>query len=416
MRSGRSLFSREYGFELAGFERAIIQKKDVGFVVKVDHESRYFRLAPSPFLNHYKTLYVVEKGVDIPPKGAFIRVSKYEEKQFMSGREVIKVKVVRGWEFADFSSFLKEKPVFDFDDLWIILGKTFKKPRDDILSSIAIYLASSPPYDILRGGLVGLVVARKQTWYAYKRIFDYVIPREFQRETAPYYYGYQYNKVDPYQEPLKPYEVCMDYVNPPEPMYFHIPQPLVNIETNPVSEFDDLFKDYGGGLAGYMLHYLHLQPKVENQEVLDKRIEEIMLEIKRVDGDIVLPPDFTFLERIAKAVARLKLREKVKKEDLDFVENIWLDCYKESLQLCKKPIPLAKYYSLGRDEKIIYALVKDLAVNDKVEKRVIVEEGVKLFGDEFYIEKLLERLIRKGYLYQPRYGVIKIVDCSQIIL
>jgi len=412
----RSLFDREYGFELAGFEREIIREKDVGFVVKVDRRCRYFRLAPSPFLKPYDTLYVVDRGVEIPPAGAFIRVCKYEKKYYASDKDVVRVKLVRGWEFADFSQFLKSRPVFDFDDAWFILSQMFKKPREELISSIAIYLASSPPYDILRGGLVGIVIARKQNWAAYKRLFDYIIPREFQKKKSPFYYGYQYNQVDPYQIPEDPHEVCMDYVNPSEPTYFHVPQPLKNVEMNPVKEFEGLFKDYGGGIAGYMLHYLHLQPKIVNSDIVDKRIEEIILEIRRVDSDIVLPPDFTFLERIAKAVARLKLREKVKKEDLDFVSDVWLECYKEALRLCKKSIPLAKYYSLGKDSRIIYTLIKDLAVNDRVEKKVIMEEGVKLFGDEYYVEKLLEKLIREGYIYMPKYGVLEIVDRAQMLL
>ena len=393
-RSARSVFSREYGFELAGFERAILRKKDVGFVVRVDRRSRYFKLAPSPFLPQYKTVYVVEKGVDIPPKGAFIRVRRYERRQFVNGKEIIEVKVVKDWEHQDVKPFLKEKPTFDFDDLQMFLSSMFKKPRESILSSISVFLASSPPYDIFKGGLKGVVVAKGNKWTAYRKIFDYLIPKEFQRESEHYYYGYQYKEVDPYAEPLKPFEICMDYVNPVEPIYFHIPQPLVNVETNPVSKFVDLFKDYGGGIVGYMIHYLHLQPKIENPKVLESRMEEIVSEIKRVDADLVLPPDFTFLDRIAKAVARLKLRETVKKEDIDYVEDVWLECYKETLPIVsRKGIPLSKYFNLRKDERIIYGLIKDLAVNGYVERKVVIEEAKLLgdrFRDEFYVERLLK--------------------------
>jgi len=415
----RSLFNREYGFELAGFERAIIREEDVGFVAKVDRRYRYFRLSPSPFLKCYDTLYIVERGIDLPHKGAFIKVTKYDEKYVRSGKDLIKVKVVREWKFADFSNYLNEKPIFNFDDLWMFLRQMFRSARnidlESILSSIAVYLGSSPPHDVLRGGLLGIAIVRKANWPAFKRVFDYLIPKEFQKEKAPYYYGYQYKFVDPYLEPIDPNEVCIDYINPPEPTYFHIPQPIVNVDTNPVNKFESLFKDYGGGIAGYMLHYLHLQPKIENYQALNKMMDEITQELRRVDGDVVLPPDFTFLERISKAIARLNLRERVKKDDIDFMGTVWLECYKESLKLCKKSLPLSKYYSLGKDERVIYTLIKDLATNDRVEKRVIVEEGAKIFGDEFYVERLLENLIKKGYLYEPKIGVLEIVDRSQIL-
>ena len=409
----RTLSDREYGFELAGFEREIIKQEDVGFVVNVNRQYRYFRLAPSPFLKPYDTLYVVDLGLDVPPKGAFIRIRKFEKRNLVRGKEFVSVNLVKDWEFADFKPFLRSKPVFDVNDLWCMLKSMFKKPREELVSSIAIYLASSPPYDLLKGGLRGILIANKQNWTAYKRIFQYLIPGEFQRRDSPYYYGYQYGKVDPYSEPDNSHEVCIDYVNPKEPTYFHVPQPLGNVDTKPVKDFEDLFKDYSGGIAGYMLHYLHLQPKINNPELVNKRIEEIVLEIKRASADSKLPPDFTFLERIAKAVARLNLRETVKKDDLDFVTDVWLECYKTALRFCRVSVPLAKYYSLGKDAKIVYTLIKDLAVNDKVERRVVVEEGTKLFGDSFYVERIIEKLVERGFVYIPCPGVIGVVDSSR---
>jgi len=392
-----------WGYELAEFEKELIfRRENTGFVTDLKFvkglNTYTFRLAPSPFLEPKKNeLFVLDVGAPVPKEDELIEVEVTRvEKVFKRGKHFL-VKLVSDWKKLDVKEILGRRPIITYEDfLEIVIPMPFKKLEDHQKVAIAVYFASTPPLGVYKGGILGIAMMREQTWYAYRRLLS-LIPREFKSSKSKYYYSHYLGKVERLNlQRMRPQEISVDYINPTEPTYFHIPQALLNCETKRVSSFERYLKEARGAITAYMLQYLCTKPTLPRERYTVKKLEEVITDVK-LFRKLVIPPDMSFVQRVPVAIARLQLRDKPKKEDMEETFSVWLDNYEEMLRHVSQPYDFKEYYKLTEDERKLYNLMVDLSENDLVKRSVLFSAATKIF-DRITLDHLLSELHRKGFI------------------
>ncbi|RLI81670.1 hypothetical protein DRP04_05630 [Archaeoglobales archaeon] len=406
---------RIWGYELAEIEKELIfEKENTGYVRWEDRKHGIACLDPSPFLKTTKFEYYVFQ-CEYPKEGMLIeaeidQVREILDKDKEGVMRRFQVKFVTGWrELNPFEIIRHKKPLISRDELRYALLSPFTRKDNAIADSIAVYLASSPPFANRKGGIIaGCLIRNKRIWRTFTKILS-VIPPQFRSIRSRYYYDFKYGEPTNLNvEKMAPAEINLDYVNP-ENIHIHVPQPLVDVDVKPVREFEPWLKEVRPLVRALILQMVLLNPKI------DKMAERALLdEIYEIhdnllaNGTAPFKPDLTSIQRIVTSLSRLEMCQEVTPRKVTEAAEFWLKAYEESLKITSRIIDLRGFFKLDEKSRKLYMIIRD--IGSEVSEAEIYREATKRKMNEFDVELALEELRIKGFIIQLPSGKYAIVE------
>jgi len=404
-----------WGYELAEIEKELIfEKENTGYVRWEDKRHGIAYLDPSPFLKTTKFEYYVFQ-CEHPKEGTLVEVEIGQVREILDkDREGVmrrfQVKFVTGWrELTPFEILRHKKSLISRDELRDILLFPFTKKDDAIADSIAVYLASSPPFANRKGGIIaGCLIRNKRIWRIFTKILS-IIPPQFRSIRSMYYYDFKYGEPTNLNvEKMTPTEINLDYVNP-ENIHIHVPQPLVDVDVKPIREFEPWLEEVRSLVRALILQMILLNPKIDKvaeRALLDKIYEVHDNLLDR--GIAPFKPDLTSIQRIVTSLSRLEMCQEVTPRKVTEAAEFWLKAYEESLKITSRVVNLRGFFKLDEKSRKLYMIIQD--IGGEVNEAEIYKEATKRKMNEFDVGIALEELRIKGFIIQLPSGKYAIVE------
>ena len=448
-----SLYDRSWGYELTELEKELIfRRENTGYVKWVDKKRRIAHVYPSPFLRTNENEYYIFLTEDLPEERDLIEC-KVENTQRIPLNQPIKgqyyyliKKEVVEWKRINPYKLLKKitltdlgldpmtlnldeetmkalkrteywdghlRSLVDLDLARELVRFPFKSADEIITDTILMYLMSSPPKGYRGGITAAALIGKKSVWNALQKLFT-AIPSEFKRINSLYYYKHSTTPGNLVLDSITAEEVNLEFTNP-EHIHIHVPQPLldVTVREGAISKIkDELFL-----LRLFMLQGLLLTPRIREgaeeaiREGIFKVHEAMILSREKLPFLI----DMTFVKRVPLSMGRLTMKEEIGKRDIKMVIDNWLDAYSEALKIEVKRIAPRFYFKLTKHERIVYNTIAELGGFDRPVSlnELLNEISKKIHGKELseeFVEKILNELRLKGYIYEPRSGWVRAVE------
>lgn len=359
-----SLGDRGYGYELSEIEKEFIfNRVDAGFVRYNTVNGRSFYLDPSPYLKTPKAEIFVAENCQPPRNREFVEVSVYNAEDVIQkakgGYSKFHKKYINSWKSIDTNKIVRRRRLFDPGDI----TNFFKSPylgNKDIIEGIclcsALYAVSSPPISNEIGGINAAVMGKKRPWSGFKTIMG-VIPKEFQQSSSRNFY--KISDKEMVVNPKRSLEVNLAYLNP-ESIPMHIPLAL-EVEAKTVRNYKENIKAESPMVRAYILDSLIIQPTIPNnlESYLTDSIYSLTNDFKgagfsyKQDWGSVVP-------KISLSFARLNSELKITKKYVEEAVDLWSDMFYLTKQAVSTPLPVAKFYKLGDNERKLYAELIDI--------------------------------------------------------
>ena len=359
------LGDRGYGYELSEIEKEFIfNRADAGFVRYNTVNGHSFYLDPSPYLRTPKDEIFVAENCQPPRNQEFVEVSVYNVEDVIQkakgGYSKFHKKYITSWKSIDANKIVRRRRLFGPEDI----TNFFKSPylgNKDIIEEIclcsALYAVSSPPISNEIGGINAAVMGKKRPWSGFKTIMG-VIPKEFQQSSSRNFYKISDKEI--VINPKRSLEVNLAYLNP-ESIPMHIPLAL-EVEAKTVSNYKENIKAESPMVRAYILDSLIIQPAIPNnlESCLTDSIYSLRNDFKGA-GWVPYKQDLgSVVPKISLSFARLHSELKMTKKDIEEAVDLWSKMFYLAKQAVSTPLPVAKLYKLGDNERKLYIELTDI--------------------------------------------------------
>lgn len=416
-----SLYSRMYGWQFSEVEKEFLFNRDsTGYVRYDTADGVFFYLDPSLFLKAPKqVIYCVEKGCIPPPKDECIEASITNEKKFIlrdsQGPLKVTVKYVGDWKIFDPTPIaLRKKPVLDSDEF----VEFFKIPfigEEEVVNGIglcsALRTVSAPPAAQEQiGGINTAVLGKRQPWMKFKRVMR-VIPSEFNRVTAKYFYDI----ADRERAPNNKYnsEVNLTYHNPKEtPM--DIPIPLVDEVRTGQTHLDEIY-ELSPFVTSFMLDALMLKPEISPG--IENAVAEVVYQLREdyyQSGRAAYSQNLGgSVPKLLLSLGRLQRKLEISNNEVPKIVELWADMHWNStkIQRVGEQLDLDRFYYLSGDARKLYSELIDLFGIDSPVPANEVKQLISIPKDRY--EDAFDELNIKGLVIRYPNDRIKVLDLQK---
>jgi hypothetical protein len=362
------LGDRGYGYELSEIEKEFLfNRVDAGFVRYNTENGRSFYLDPSPYLKTPKAEIFVAENCQPPRNREFVEVSVCNVEDVIrgvkGGYSKSHKKYISSWKTIDptiIHIIAKRRKLLDTEDV----TNFFKSPYlgdKDIIEGIclcsALYAVSSPPVSNEIGGINAAVMGKKRPWGGFKTIMG-VIPKEFQQISSRNFY--KISDKETMANPKESLEVNLAYLNP-ESIPMHIPLAL-EVEAKTLINYKENIKAEIPMMRAYILDSLIIQPAIPNnlESYLTDSIYSLRNDFKGA-GWVPYKQDLgSVVPKISLSFARLHSELKMTKKDIEEAVDLWSKMFYLAKKAVSTPLPVAKLYKLGDNERKLYIELTDI--------------------------------------------------------
>lgn len=409
-----SLKNREFGFELSGTEYTLIfEKENIGFVRFDSKAKMHFYLDPSPFFESPKReVYVLENCVP-PNNGDLIEVITLESDSFIDGSygnyQRTKIKYVHNWKKLSPNTFIRSKAMHpeEYIDFFNRPFSGAPEYMEQLSFCLALCTMSSPSIGSNgKGGIDSGIFAKKDSWGPFKRLMD-LVPSDFRKTSSKYYFD-QFDK-EKVINPLKSEEINIATLNPLE-VPVHIPITL-DTGVKRVNNYKDDIMYEIPFLRAYLLDSLMFRPEATSKKVESHLIDLIddMVEEFTHAKSISYSQDLgSAAPKLCSAFARLKLTEKISKNDVDECGAIWMDMFHYSIRTANSNLAPEELFKLTPHAFKLYRELEDKYGVDKHIPISAISEITSI--NQWEKEEALATLKKIGSIYSPSNQFIRLID------
>ncbi|WP_135610244.1 hypothetical protein [Methanococcoides sp. AM1] len=411
----QTLKTREFGYELSGFEHNLIFEKDeIGFV-RFDGRSRsIFYLDPSPFFQSPKReIYAIrDSDVPLPSKNELIEVTSFELERVVSGKMNnlvnTNVKYVRSWEKIDPNKLLHRK-VMNSEEYVDFFKRPFKKEAeniDEIAQTLALCSVSSNAVGINeKGGIDSGIISKKSGWEHFKSIMR-IIPKEFKSTKSAYYYNSL--EVEKNVNSIDSLEVNLSIFNPKE-MFVHVPVTF-DIDTR---RRDEYLKDISFEIPfarAQLIDSLMFQPVITKkaEKRLTDRIYDMIETFTHADKLSYKQDLGDAGPKIASSIARMNFKTEVSVDDVDNGYYNWLDMFHHSQQFRDSNLETNEIFRLSENARNLYLEMEQYFGVDTIIDIADIEKITHLSPKA--LSDAISKLVSVGAAYSPRQKTIKLLS------
>ncbi len=416
-----SLYDRMYGWQFSEVEKEFLfNRGDTGYVRYDTPDGRFFYLDPSLFLKASKSVIYCIEGCNPPPEGECVEVAITNEKELTlrddQGIFKITVRSVCDWKIFDPTPIaLRTKPALDQSEFIEFFQVPFIG-EEDIIGGIglcsALRIVSAPP-SVLEGvgGINTAVLGKSQPWMRFKKIMG-VIPSEFSRATAKYFYDTADKERTPSHK--RNLEVNLTYRNPKQtPM--DIPIPLVD-EIRTGKAYLEEIEELSPFVTSFMLDALMLKPGVPSgvEDAISEGIYQLREDYYRAGrGPTYMQNLGEAVPKLSLALGRLQRKLEISNDDVHEAVDLWGNMYWLSTKILRvgDQLDLNRFYQLSADAKKLYYELIDFFGIDIAVPLSEARQTIPIPKDRF--EDAFEELNMKGVVVKYPSGRIKVLDLQE---
>lgn len=410
----RTLKTREFGYELSGFEHNLLFEKDeIGFVRFDGRSQSIFYLDPSPFLPSPKReIYAIrDSDVPVPEKNELIEVTSFELERVVSGKinnlVNTNVKYVRSWVKVNPNKLLHRK-VMNSEEYVDFFKRPFKKEAeniDEIAQTLALCSVSSNAVGVNeKGGIDSGIISKKSGWEHFKSIMR-MIPKEFKSTKSTYYYTSL--EVEKIINPTSSSEVNLSIFNPKE-MFVHVPVTF-DIDTR---RKDQYLKDISFEIPfvrAQLIDSLMFQPVITKkaEKRLTDRIYDMIETFTHTDRIAYKQDLGDAAPKIASSIARMNFKTEVSVDDVDDGYYNWLNMFHHSQQFRNSNLETDDIFRLPENARHLYLEIEQYFGVDTIIDIADVEKITRLSPKA--LSDAIAKLINVGAAYSPRRKNLKLL-------
>jgi hypothetical protein len=409
-----SLFDRSIGSELSVVEKELIFNEkyaNAGFVQYDSNNGEYFFLHPSPFLKTpKKEIYHISGSP--PPEHQFVEVGIVDERQELLGNvgeRWINVKETDKWKIFDPSPIAEKRKIMDYREIIEFFTYPYKgeaESVEEIAGCSSLFAFSSPPDGNFSGGINSAILGNDSKWNLFNKPLK-IVPNEFRRMNADYYYYISKIEKD-FKKRSRENNIA---IHRPKSLLSDLPIVILDETQKKISkQFLEQLEIESKIITAHLLDGLLLQPHAT--KTVEKMMLEKIVEMREEYFSVGHPPFNQNIggavPKLASSYCRLQSNSDIKKEDVDYVVDLWFSMRKRAEKITDSPMKQDHMLELTADARTVYFKLYDIYRADTEISMIEAVREMKMDPKDF--ELAVDSLIYKGYCIPRRNNFITLLE------